>query len=146
MLMITMDIYDFEPWSGAVDTYNRINDAGLLDTLDAELEMIYPDGISDVGLNDLLRYDADYCYDLVGLRSASAIREEIEEAEEERDVAQSDIDTMMTDYNEEAETMTEEEARDLWESTYAEDIDDLRSTVDELNEKIDELNDELENL
>lgn len=146
MLMITMDIYDFEPWSDAVDTYNRINDAGLLDTLDAELEMIYPDGISDVGLNDLLRYDADYCYDLVGLRSASAIREEIEEAEEERDVAQSDIDTMMTDYNEEAETMTEEEARDLWESTYAEDIDDLRSTVDELNEKIDELNDELENL
>ena len=146
MLMITMDIYDFEPWSDAVDTYNRINDAGLLDTLDAELEMIYPDGISDVGLNDLLRYDADYCYDLVGLRSESAIREEIEEAEEERDVAQSDIDTMMTDYNEEAETMTEEEARDLWESTYAEDIDDLRSTVDELNEKIDELKDELENL
>ena len=92
------------------------------------------------------QYDADYCYDLVGLRSESAIREEIEEAEEERDVAQSDIDTMMTDYNEEAETMTEEEARDLWESTYAEDIDDLRSTVDELNEKIDELKDELENL
>ena len=146
MLMITMDIYDFEPWSSAVDTYNRINDAGLLDTLDAELEMIYPDGISETGLNDLLRYDADYCYDLVGLRSESAIREEIEEAEEERDVAQSDIDTMMTDYNEEAEAMTEEEARDLWESTYAEDIDDLRSTVDELNEKIDELNDELENL
>lgn len=146
MLMITMDIYDFEPWSGAVDTYNRIHDAGLLDTLDAELEMIYPDGISDVGLNDLLRYDADYCYDLVGLRSESAIREEIEEAEDERDTAQSDIDMMMTDYNEEAETMTEEEARDLWESTYAEDIDDLRSAVDELNEKIDELNDELENL
>lgn len=146
MLKITTDIYEFEPWSDAVTTYNRINDAGLLDTLDDELEFLYPDGISETGLNDLLRYDADYCYDLVGLRSESAIREEIEEAEEERDVAQSDIDTMMTDYNEEAETMTEEEARDLWESTYAEDIDDLRSTVDELNEKIDELKDELENL
>lgn len=146
MLMITMDIYDFEPWSDAVDTYNRIHDAGLLDTLDAELEMIYPEGISEVGLNDLLRFDADFCYDLVGLRSASEIREEIEEAEEERDTAQSDIDMMMTDYNEEAETLTEEEARDLWESTYAEYIADLQRTVDDLDEKIGELREELDTI
>ena len=34
----------FEPWSGAVDTYNLIVEAGKEDELEAILEDLYPDG------------------------------------------------------------------------------------------------------
>lgn len=142
----TMDIYDFEPWSGAVDTYERIKREGKLDELDDVLDEIYPDGIHETELNDLLWFEPETVYEWLGMRTESEIREEISDAEEERETAQSDIDMMMTDYTEEAENLTEEEARELWESTYADDIADLKNTVDELDERISELKEELENL
>lgn len=64
---IYTDIYSFEPWSGAVETYEKIKDAGKLDQLDAELEMMYPEGLSDVELNDMLRFEADWVYDFLGM-------------------------------------------------------------------------------
>lgn len=142
----TMDIYDFEPWSGAVDTYERIEREGKLAELDDVLDEIYPDGIDETELNDLLWFEPETVYEWLGMRTESEIREEISDVEEERETAQSDIDMMMTDYTEEAENLTEEEARELWESTYADDIADLKNTVDELDERISELKEELENL
>ena len=38
-----MDIYDFEPWSGAKSTYERIEDEGKLRELETMLEDLYPD-------------------------------------------------------------------------------------------------------
>lgn len=58
---------EFEPWSGAVEVWNKIVDAGQLDTLAFALEDIYPDGITTTQLNDLLRFDGDWCLSLVGL-------------------------------------------------------------------------------
>lgn len=77
----TMDIYDFEPWSGAVETYERVNNAGMLGDLDAILEDVYPDGIDETGLNDLLWFDSDTVLDWLGLSE----EEEEEEDEEEED-------------------------------------------------------------
>lgn len=64
---ITIDIYSFEPWSGAVEAYEIIEREGKLDDLDAFIEETYPDGIKDVDLNDLLRYEPEYVFEAIGL-------------------------------------------------------------------------------
>ena len=64
---ITIDIYSFEPWSGAVEVYEIIEREGKLDDLDAFIEEMYPDGIRDVDLNDLLRFEPEYVFEAIGL-------------------------------------------------------------------------------
>lgn len=86
---IISDLGDFKPWSGAIDTWDKIVDAGKLDTLDFMLEDMYPDGISDVGLNDLLWHDAEWVLDMVGISEEQDDEEhdedEIEDVEESLD-------------------------------------------------------------
>lgn len=57
----------FNPWSGAVDTWEEITAADKLDELDALLEEIYPEGLSDTELNDILWFDADWILESLGL-------------------------------------------------------------------------------
>ena len=67
----------FEPWSGAVETYNRIEAEGKGEALEAILDEIYPDGMTETGLNDLLWFEPDTVYEWLG------ISDEEEEPEEE---------------------------------------------------------------
>ena len=67
----------FEPWSGAVDTYNLIVEAGKEDELEAILEDLYPDGLSDTELNDLLWFESEWLLESLG------IAEEEDEDEDE---------------------------------------------------------------
>ena len=62
-----LDIHHFEPWSGAVDTYNTIWSAGKLDALENLLEELYPDGIEETNLNDLLWFETEWLYDALGI-------------------------------------------------------------------------------
>ena len=86
---IISDLGDFRPWSGAIDTWDKIVDAGKLDTLDFMLEDMYPEGISDVGLNDLLWHDSEWVLDMVGISEEQDDEEqdedEIEDVEESLD-------------------------------------------------------------
>lgn len=66
-LKIVIGLDDFKPWSGAVDTFNKILEADKMDELDALLEDTYPDGIGETELNDLLWFDSDYILDALGL-------------------------------------------------------------------------------
>ena len=77
-MKVTINFSDFTPWSGAVDTWEKINDVGLLDQFEAELETMYENGISDTQLNDLLCFDSDWCLELVGLNEEDYDDEEIE--------------------------------------------------------------------
>ena len=61
------DLSDFDAWSGATDTKDKIIEAGKGEEFMSALEDIYPDGISDGDLNDLLWFEEDWCLDLVGL-------------------------------------------------------------------------------
>lgn len=58
---------DFEPWSGAIDTYYNILNANKLEELESILEEIYPDGINEGKLNDFLWHEKEVVYSLVGL-------------------------------------------------------------------------------
>lgn len=71
-----LDLTNFEPWSGAVDTYNTIYNADKLKELELLLEELYPDGIEETQLNDLLWFESEWLLESLG------ISEEEEEEEE----------------------------------------------------------------
>ena len=62
-----LDLTRFEAWSGAVDTYNTIYNAGKLNELEFLLEELYPDGIEETQLNDLLWFDSEWVLETLGI-------------------------------------------------------------------------------
>lgn len=76
----------FEYWSGAKDTANRIweekGEEGF-DQLEAILEDMYPDGIDETELNDLLWFDAETVYEWLGIGDENEDEDENEEEEAE---------------------------------------------------------------
>ena len=60
---------DFEPWSGAVSTWQRIIDEGKADEAERYLEAIEPaDGWTKTAINDLLWFDSESVYKALGMR------------------------------------------------------------------------------
>ena len=129
-----ISLESFEAWSGAVDTLNRIIAEGKCDELEAMLEELYPDGMTDTQLNDLLWFEPETVFEWLGIRTEEEIRSELKEAMEE-------LEELKQNYADECEDedMTDEEKSELWESDYADD-------AEELEEKISELEEELENI
>lgn len=58
---------DFEPWSYAVSRYETLT-YKQLEQLDRELELLYPDGMTDTQVNDILWHDSDWVAELLGFR------------------------------------------------------------------------------
>ena len=76
---------DFKFWSGAETTAQRIwEEQGRegFDQLEAILEDLYPDGIDETDLNDLLWFDADTVYEWLGIDDDDDEDEEDNEEEE----------------------------------------------------------------
>ena len=57
---------NFEFWSGAKCRAEKLTYSEL-EQITEILEELYPDGIDDTVLNDLLRFESDFCLSLVGL-------------------------------------------------------------------------------
>ena len=76
--MTETSLENFEAWSGAVDTLDRVIEAGKCNELESILEDLYPDGMSETELNDLLWFEPETVYEWLG------IEEEEEEEEEAR--------------------------------------------------------------
>ena len=129
-----INIADFKAWGGAIDTLDRIITEDKCDELEAILEDLYPDGIDETKLNDLLWFDDETVFGWLGIRTESEIRSELAEVKEE-------LEELKQNYADdcEDENMTVEEKIKLWKSNYEDD-------VLELEEKISELEKELENI
>ena len=128
-----LDLDSFEAWSGAVNTLDRIQREGKTAALEQVLEELYPDGMSETELNDLLWFEPDTVYEWVGLPTESSIKEAIEEKEEE-------LEDLRSDYEDEcSDDMTEEEKRLLWEEDYAADAKELQEELDELEAQLEEV-------
>ena len=78
--MLTSDFSTYKPWSGAIDTYSRIEDEGKLDELEAILEDMYPNGISVTALNDLLWMEKDCVFNWLGIRDDEDEDDELNES------------------------------------------------------------------
>ena len=83
-LKLIMDIVDYHPWSGAVDTFDKIQDADMVGALEDYLEEIYPEGLTVTELNDILWFDGDTV-----LRDLGLSDEEEDEDEDEEDIDES---------------------------------------------------------
>lgn len=59
MKLYTEGFNNYEPWSGAVDRWQEIVDAGKVEQLENILEDIYPEGMSMTQLNDFIWFEED---------------------------------------------------------------------------------------
>ena len=57
----------FEAWSGAVDTLDRILEEGKGAELEELLDEIFPDGAEETEVNDLLWFDDEYVFEMLGI-------------------------------------------------------------------------------
>lgn len=61
-------VSEFTPWQGAVSTYDTIVEENKLDGLDFLLEELYPEGISEGQLNDILWFESDWLFENLGIK------------------------------------------------------------------------------
>lgn len=62
-----VSLSDFNAWSGATDTKQTIINAGKVDEFDNLIEELYPDGLSETQLNDILWFESDWCFEMLGI-------------------------------------------------------------------------------
>jgi hypothetical protein len=72
-----ISLSDFNTWSGATDTKETIIKNNKVDEFDSLIDELYPDGLTDTQLNDLLWFESDFIFENL------YIKEEEEEEEEE---------------------------------------------------------------
>lgn len=141
----TIDLADFDAWGGAENTIHRLIAHGKCEELDAILTDMYPDGMDETSLNDLLRYEDDSIYGWVGLKTYSELKTELEGLQEELEELKETINDEYQDelYDAEQETgmeLTESERDTIWKQV-ADNYDQERA---ELLEKIKEIEDEID--
>ena len=128
-----LDLNSFQAWSGAKDTLDRIQREGKCAELENVLEELYPDGMTETELNDLLWFDSESVYEWLGIRSEEQIEKEIKEAEEELAEVQSNLEDDLDD-----DELTTEERAEIIES-YQPDIDEIKERITDLKEELSEL-------
>ena len=64
-------ISDFDGWCGANETIETIIEAGKDSAFMGLMEELYPEGLTDTELNDLLRFESDWIYKSLGIEQES---------------------------------------------------------------------------
>lgn len=125
----TSTLAGFEPSAASKDLWDEIKDAGKVEDLEYQLEVLYPEGISDVALDDLLKNEADWVRDLVGIGEKEEVEEPIDEFEEE------DIEPVESEGSEE---------EDIEPLDYEEGEESAKDEIEEIGEEepIDEIPEE----
>ena len=77
-------LYDFSPWSGAVETYNKLIEAGKADEFVDQLEQVFAgEEVSVTEINNMLWFEPEECFRLVGLDKDGNEKSDEEEEEDE---------------------------------------------------------------
>tara|TARA_R110000796_G_scaffold6811_1_gene23935 strand:+ start:390 stop:611 length:222 start_codon:yes stop_codon:yes gene_type:complete len=63
-----LDLRNFEAWSGAKHTKELILDNDKEDDFESMIEDLYPDGLTDTQLNDILWFEEDWICKTLGIR------------------------------------------------------------------------------
>ena len=62
-----MSLKNFKAWSGAKDTLNKLIELDKCDDLEFILDDLYPDGLTDTQLNDILWFEDEWIYETLGI-------------------------------------------------------------------------------
>lgn len=128
-----ISLENFQAWSGAVSTLNRIINEGKCSQLEFMLEEMYPDGMTDTQLNDLLWHDSDTVFEWLDIRTYDQIKEELEEKKAELEDLQSDYEFDTSD-----EDMTAEEKQEIYHADYEDDMEELKAEIAKLEEELED--------
>lgn len=76
-MRVSREFSEYKPWSGAVDTYDRIYKEGKLEELEAFLEEHFnSDCVEECEVNDLLWFDEEYILNMLGISEEESEDEE----------------------------------------------------------------------
>ena len=62
-----LNLKDFNAWSGAVETKERIIKEGKEEEFEELIEELFPDGLSATELNDILWFKEEYVLNILGI-------------------------------------------------------------------------------
>ena len=62
-----ISLKNFKAWSGAKDTLNKLIELDKCDELEFILDDLYPDGMTETQLNDILWFDDEWIYETLGI-------------------------------------------------------------------------------
>ena len=71
-----ISIVNFDAWSGAIDTQKKIVDTNNVENFDSYIEELYPDGLTDTHLNDILWFDSENVFEYLGISEDEETDEE----------------------------------------------------------------------
>ena len=129
-----INIEDFEAWSGAENTLNKIIDEDKCEVFEMVLEELYPDGMDETDLNDLLRFDSDWCFEACGIRTREEIEEELEEVLNEMEEMKENYESEIEDYEFDAEEIRD--PQEYWDAYYDNKYIELEYRAEELRDEL----------
>ena len=88
---VETSLENFEAWSGGRDTLEVLIEKGLCDTVEACLEEVLGEDVSDTAINDVLWFERDMIAEWCGFSSWEAL-ENGEEEEEEETAEEEEVD------------------------------------------------------
>jgi hypothetical protein len=121
------DLAHFEAWSGGEDTKCKIIEADLGVEFMEALEEHYPEGLTDTELNDLLWFDDEWCYELVGLNSHGVTPLSGSDVLDRTNVVENYIEQAIEEYNEAHGTKYTSYELDIHEYDFESNLDDWLS-------------------
>ena len=62
------NLRNFKAWSGAIETKELIISLGLEEEFEGLIDELYPEGLTDTQLNDLLWFDSDWILETLGIK------------------------------------------------------------------------------
>ena len=65
-----VSLWNFEGWSGAEETIQIIIENDKIEEFEQLIEELFPEGIDETHLNDLLRFEDDWVFEMLGIAEA----------------------------------------------------------------------------
>ena len=62
-----MSLKNFQAWAGGKVTLNKLIELDKCDDLEFILDDLYPDGLTDTQLNDILWFEDEWIYETLGI-------------------------------------------------------------------------------
>lgn len=132
-----ISLRDFEAWSGARQTLNRLINTNTVEDFESVLEDLYPDGINETALNDILWFDDEWVFETVGLKTYDEIYSEIEDIkvqmEDIKDAYEYDIRYREEELKIE---LCDSDKEEIWNVDYKKEYEALMEEYNELKEEI----------
>lgn len=61
-------LINFDAWSGAVETKKTILEHDKEEEFECLIDDLYPDGLTDTQLNDILWFDSEWVFECLGIK------------------------------------------------------------------------------